>query len=202
MSKVNDMYKSSQKTVLKDVNGSRIDNISNDFLRIPEKKLNQLNSPEIRCSPSPCVFDFEGNIIRRCGETKETKKLSENTLNPNRSPSRTPSPASDCSPRLGRRGSNFRRSNSPSSPILGSRRGSTTGYEQYQKSLLEVPICVDYGDPSSDDLSSEWDSDVPEPKKEIQTKVLAYFIFFIVLFKFPKLNYIIRRLNLDIFEVF
>lgn len=36
------------------------------------------------------------------------------------------------------------------------------GYEQYQKSLLEVPWPPDYGEASSDDLSSEWDSDVPE----------------------------------------
>lgn len=37
------------------------------------------------------------------------------------------------------------------------------GYEQYQKSLLEVPFHAEYGEASSDDLSSEWDSDVPEP---------------------------------------
>ncbi|CAH1710454.1 unnamed protein product [Aphis gossypii] len=38
------------------------------------------------------------------------------------------------------------------------------GYEQYQKSLLEVPWPhAEYGEASSDDLSSEWDSDVPEP---------------------------------------
>jgi len=36
------------------------------------------------------------------------------------------------------------------------------GYEQYQKSLLEVPWPADYGEASSDDLSSEWDSDVPD----------------------------------------
>ncbi|XP_022167066.1 uncharacterized protein LOC111031449 [Myzus persicae] len=45
--------------------------------------------------------------------------------------------------------------------------GSTSaapGYEQYQKSLLEVPWPhAEYGEASSDDLSSEWDSDVPEP---------------------------------------
>lgn len=40
----------------------------------------------------------------------------------------------------------------------------TPGYEQYQKSLLEVPWPhAEYGEASSDDLSSEWDSDVPEP---------------------------------------
>lgn len=38
----------------------------------------------------------------------------------------------------------------------------SSGYEQYQKSLLEVPWPADYGEASSDDLSSEWDSDVPD----------------------------------------
>lgn len=36
------------------------------------------------------------------------------------------------------------------------------GYEQYQKSLLEVPWPADYAEASSDDLSSEWDSDAPD----------------------------------------
>lgn len=39
------------------------------------------------------------------------------------------------------------------------------GYDQYQKSLLEVPMPKDYGDASSDDLSSEWDSDVPDNRR-------------------------------------
>lgn len=39
------------------------------------------------------------------------------------------------------------------------------GYEQYQMQLLEVPWPRgDYGDASSDDLSSEWDSDAPDSK--------------------------------------
>lgn len=47
------------------------------------------------------------------------------------------------------------------------------GYEQYQKSLLEVPLLhAEYGEASSDDLSSEWDSDVPEPPRN--NKVLFY----------------------------
>ncbi|KAL7018292.1 hypothetical protein ACKWTF_010711 [Chironomus riparius] len=33
------------------------------------------------------------------------------------------------------------------------------GYEQFSMSLLTVPMPKDYGEPSSDDLSSEWDSD-------------------------------------------
>lgn len=39
------------------------------------------------------------------------------------------------------------------------------GYDQYLKQyLLQVPMPKDYGEPSSDDLSSEWDSDVPDIK--------------------------------------
>ncbi|KAF7269124.1 hypothetical protein GWI33_017814, partial [Rhynchophorus ferrugineus] len=98
-----------------------------------------------------------------------------------KSSSRSPSPASTdvspgpsprVSPRfLRRKGGSIRRSRSPgtpqspASPNLGGRRGSFTGYEQYQKSLLEVPFYAEYGDPSSDDLSSEWESERDEPKK-------------------------------------
>lgn len=39
------------------------------------------------------------------------------------------------------------------------------GYDQYLKQyLLQVPMPKDYGEPSSDDLSSEWDSDVTDNK--------------------------------------
>lgn len=37
------------------------------------------------------------------------------------------------------------------------------GYDQMKMSLLEVPWNEDYTEASSDDLSSEWESDVPEP---------------------------------------
>lgn len=47
-----------------------------------------------------------------------------------------------------------RRSHSPLGQSL------CPGYIQYSKSLLEVPMPRDYGYASSDDLSSEWDSDV------------------------------------------
>ncbi|XP_043949469.1 inositol-trisphosphate 3-kinase A isoform X3 [Drosophila biarmipes] len=60
--------------------------------------------------------------------------------------------------------------NSPTSPSPthpGPRRSHSPlgqslcpGYIQYSKSLLEVPMPRDYGYASSDDLSSEWDSDV------------------------------------------
>lgn len=48
------------------------------------------------------------------------------------------------------------------------------GYVQYQMSLLEVPLPRDYGDASSDDLSSEWDSDVQEPQRS--PKVINFFL--------------------------
>ncbi|XP_028896309.2 inositol-trisphosphate 3-kinase A isoform X2 [Zeugodacus cucurbitae] len=47
------------------------------------------------------------------------------------------------------------------------------GYTQYSKSFLEVPLPRDYGYASSDDLSSEWDSDVPSisgSRGQTQTK--------------------------------
>jgi hypothetical protein len=51
------------------------------------------------------------------------------------------------------------------------------GYELYQKSLLEVPWPhAEYGEASSDDLSSEWDSDVPEP--QLNSKVNNYYGLF------------------------
>lgn len=50
-----------------------------------------------------------------------------------------------------------RRSPSPSATM-------SPGYEQYQMALLEVPLPRDYGDASSDDLSSEWDSDAPDSR--------------------------------------
>uniref|UniRef100_W8BUA7 Kinase n=2 Tax=Ceratitis capitata TaxID=7213 RepID=W8BUA7_CERCA len=44
------------------------------------------------------------------------------------------------------------------------------GYTQYSMSFLEVPLPRDYGYASSDDLSSEWDSDVPATRGQTQTK--------------------------------
>lgn len=57
--------------------------------------------------------------------------------------------------------------------LSGTRNGKISdGYDQYLKQyLLQVPMPKDYGEPSSDDLSSEWDSDVPDTKNnETNTK--------------------------------
>ncbi|XP_052870089.1 inositol-trisphosphate 3-kinase B-like [Anopheles cruzii] len=55
---------------------------------------------------------------------------------------------------------------SPSPRLSPAAASLCPGYEQYQMSLLEVPMPRDYGDASSDDLSSEWDSDVPDMRHE------------------------------------
>ena len=69
-----------------------------------------------------------------------------------------------------------RRSPSPH----GSSAGLSPGYAQYSKSLLEVPLPRDYGYASSDDLSSEWDSDVPttnQQKKVSKNEIISCDVF-------------------------
>ncbi|XP_048517527.1 inositol-trisphosphate 3-kinase B isoform X4 [Dendroctonus ponderosae] len=105
------------------------------------------------------------------GDLENAKRKNDFNLHTSRSPSPIASPRA--SPRSGKRRFSFRRSRSPgtpTSPSMGGRRGSCTGYEQYQKSLLEVPLYAEYGDPSSDDLSSEWESEREEPRKEERGK--------------------------------
>ncbi|CAG4961754.1 unnamed protein product [Colias eurytheme] len=45
------------------------------------------------------------------------------------------------------------------------------GYDQMKTALLDVPWTDDFTEASSDDLSSEWDSDVAEPPP-VQSKVM------------------------------
>lgn len=54
------------------------------------------------------------------------------------------------------------RASSPLPPGYGPPTMSP-GYDQMKSSLLEVPWTEDFTEASSDDLSSEWDSDAPEP---------------------------------------
>lgn len=51
--------------------------------------------------------------------------------------------------------------------------GLSPGYAQYQMDLLEVPWPTNYGDASSDDLSSEWDSDVQEPQPSPKVSIIS-----------------------------
>lgn len=51
--------------------------------------------------------------------------------------------------------------------------GLSPGYAQYQMDLLEVPMPRDYGDASSDDLSSEWDSDVQETHRTPKVFIIS-----------------------------
>lgn len=97
-------------------------------------------------------------------------------------------------PRPGK-GRNSRTRRSPSPIATTTTTTSTTaaasttvapGYEQYQKSLLEVPWPhAEYGEASSDDLSSEWDSDVPEPPPNSKVNdgiVLLYYVILLLYF--------------------
>ncbi|CAB3221239.1 unnamed protein product [Arctia plantaginis] len=68
------------------------------------------------------------------------------------------------------------RASSPLPPGYGPQTLSP-GYDQMKMSLLEVPWNEDYTEASSDDLSSEWDSDVPEPTPP---KVIIYCNLFYV----------------------
>lgn len=66
------------------------------------------------------------------------------------------------------------------------------GYEQYQKSLLEVPWPhAEYGEASSDDLSSEWDSDVPEPPPNSKVNKLPNISIYLIYLKMRPLVYIL-----------
>lgn len=65
----------------------------------------------------------------------------------------------------------------PSSPV-----NMCPGYVQYQMSLLEVPLPRDYGDASSDDLSSEWESDAPEPQRTPKVFINYFVPFFCCVF--------------------
>lgn len=74
-----------------------------------------------------------------------------------------------------------RRSPSPNPSAINSQGQSSAatmspGYVQYQRSLLEVPMPRDYGDASSDDLSSEWDSDVPAEKISPKVIISCFFL--------------------------
>lgn len=66
------------------------------------------------------------------------------------------------------------RSSSPLPPGYGPETLSP-GYDQMKSSLLNAPWNEDYTEASSDDLSSEWDSDVPEPPPPTQ-KVIRLFV--------------------------
>lgn len=83
----------------------------------------------------------------------------------------------------------FQRGRSPPSP------NSCTGYDQYQKSLLEVPISRDYGDASSDDLSSEWDSDVPEQRDEQKEQKVSLYFFICVYYVYVNEQHILSLLT-------
>lgn len=73
------------------------------------------------------------------------------------------------------------------------------GYEQYQMALLEVPMPRDYGEASSDDLSSEWDSDAPDSRSRFlgSFKVKLSFLLHIFYGCFLTRSYVSLLLETD-----
>lgn len=134
--------------------------------------------------PSKAFSDCHIVVNAHTNSSGNAKRV--NTLNDEASPSlvkirHCASPVVNITPTAGHRDGLrkqllVRRSPSPSSfgghrqrldvsPTSGGSICASPGYVQYQMALLEVPMPRDYGDASSDDLSSEWDSDVPEPHR-------------------------------------
>lgn len=118
-----------------------------------ELKKTRFSSPEITyshcvCGPDSACFRQERSSSPEC-----------DSLN--------------ASPRIGRRSLGSLKKSSSACHRVRRRNShvSPSGYEQYSKSLLEVPMILDYGDASSDDLSSEWESDVNELQHVTRSKV-------------------------------
>lgn len=53
--------------------------------------------------------------------------------------------------------------------------GNKGGYAQYEMSFLQVPVIKDYGEASSDDLSSEWDSDQTDVKTNNNESKVSFY---------------------------
>lgn len=150
------------------------------------------------------------NVCGKCSKITEFSRRSSGTKNPTYMEYKIPPEPSTShsrkklepikSPGGLRKQVLFKRSLAPLSPAFQRGRSppspnSCTGYDQYQKSLLEVPMPRDYGDASSDDLSSEWDSDVPEQRdeqKEQKVSCISSYVYMSTsmtnLFKFAYVN--------------
>jgi hypothetical protein len=106
-------------------------------------------------------LDLQRKIsLNKLKEERENQTQNQQQQNNSNSANHVSIKTSDSSPTI----------ESPSVPLKHgkcrlTRNGKISGgYEQYNLSLLHVPMPKDYGEPSSDDLSSEWDSDVPTDK--------------------------------------
>jgi hypothetical protein len=114
------------------------------------------SKPQRKKSSTKRSLDMQRKIS--LSKLKEEKK--ENTQN---SPTSLDSTESSPSPHINLQSIPPRHRNSRFGSMKNGK--SVGGYDQYLKQyLLQVPMPSDYGEPSSDDLSSEWDSDVPDNK--------------------------------------
>jgi hypothetical protein len=118
----------------------------------------QQQKPQRKKSSTKRSLDLQRKISQSKlkEERKETKQQTTTTNNTNGnhvspapSPNSVPTPAIEI-PSVSLKHGRYRMT----------RNGKMSGgYEQFSKSFLNVPMPKDYCDPSSDDLSSEWDSD-------------------------------------------
>lgn len=120
--------------------------------------------PPRKKSSTKRSLDMQRKIsLSKLRDEKKEKDSNLNNNNTNESHSSPESSTPSSSPSI----------NSHSLPLkakshrfTGVRNGKISdGYDQYLKQyLLQVPMPKDYGEPSSDDLSSEWDSDHTDNK--------------------------------------
>lgn len=145
-------YHYNQEYQTMDTNHDYVNEINLQTDPIPAENVIKINGNRSKLDSSDSLEDENCKCSICSKRTNEIPRCTCNSSNIKRSPSpfrRSPSP--------------FRRSPSPMAAY---------GYEIYQKSLLEVPFIPEYGDASSDDLSSEWDSDVPDlPPRPVHPKV-------------------------------
>lgn len=114
--------------------------------------------------PPQCNNRLSPRSARKCN-TRKNSRSDINASTKEKSIGPKPCNCNDC------------RASSPLPPGYGPQNVSP-GYDQYQKSLLEVPWSEDYTEASSDDLSSEWDSDVAEPPLPAKVRSIKNIIKF------------------------
>lgn len=135
----------------------------------------RLSEPTRYYIPPQCNNRLSPRSARRHDTRKNSKTSLKNDSSTKETFGPKPCNCEDC------------RASSPLPPGYGPPTLSP-GYDQMKTSLLEVPWNEDFTEASSDDLSSEWDSDVPEPPRPTQKVIsitimstwINYYIFIIV----------------------
>lgn len=115
----------------------------------------RLSEPTRYYIPPQCNNRLSPRSARKRDARRNSKSKVDDDSPPRESLGPKPCNCEDC------------RASSPLPPGYGP-HSLSPGYDQMKISLLEVPWNEDYTEASSDDLSSEWDSDVPDPPPPTQ----------------------------------